>query len=128
MDSVSAAGHERYPWMDPEPRDEPEDEAWCPRCERFVPFGAEMSCPACGDDEGGEMAAKVSTVEYYVFERGTDETCGEGCGRRALVALDGGPDGGYVYCADCLHHLVQLGSEFADTVSNAGEHLQALKR
>jgi len=43
--------HDRYPWMNaPEPP-ERDDEAWCPTCERFVPFGAEALCLVCNDED-----------------------------------------------------------------------------
>jgi hypothetical protein len=57
-----------------------------------------------------------------VLERGTDWTCGEGCGRRARVILDGD----YPFCEDCLFHLVKLGWGFRDAVGQASESLRAV--
>jgi hypothetical protein len=63
-------------------------------------------------------------VDVLVFPPDSPEKCGEGCGRAAVIGLDG-PDG-CTYCGTCLEHLVELGREFVDAVSNANDHLKAL--
>lgn len=49
--------------------------------------------------------------------------CGEGCGRSAVVVVDGD----YAYCGTCLHHLLMIAGIFTDATNEADDHLQALR-
>lgn len=48
------------------------------------------------------------------FGPGAQEECGEGCGRWAVVGIQG-----LTYCVVCLERLVALGNVFTDAMSEA---------
>jgi hypothetical protein len=64
-------------------------------------------------------------ITMDVLERGTDRTCGEGCGRRARIEFGAG---GLIYCEHCLYHLASLGSQFADAIDAAVDDLKQMGR
>lgn len=50
-----------------------------------------------------------------------DRSCGEGCGRNAVVEIDE-----MTFCGDCLGHLVHLGRAFVDACGEVEGHLGAM--